>query len=90
MQLLIQKKVVMQRNLMAGYGTNAFGQRKLFVLLFYLYLSQIEDDIVTNVMCTMNVFYSSHRLLYVPKPGNKSAHYDTAFMEKLEERGAYG
>jgi hypothetical protein len=57
---------------------------------FLCTLSQIEDDIITNVMCTMNVFYSSHRLLYVPKPGNKSEHYDTTFMEKLEERGAYG
>jgi hypothetical protein len=36
-----------------------FGQRKLFVPLFYLYLSQIGDDIATNVVCkiTMNWFF---------------------------------
>jgi hypothetical protein len=67
MELLIQKKVVMQRSFMAGYGTKAFGQRKLFVLLFYLYLSQIEDDIATNVVCTMNDFSSSYRLSVCPE-----------------------
>jgi hypothetical protein len=69
MQLLIQKKVVMQRSFMAGYGTKAFGQRKLFVPLFYLYLSQIGDDIATNVVCkiTMNWFSSSYRLSACPE-----------------------